>query len=325
VTAPEATRSAALAPTSAASLPRGRTLWQDAWGRLAHNRLALAGLAFILVAIALAILAPLLARYDFAYQELGSRFQAPSRAHLLGTDHLGRDVLSRLLYGARISLTVGIAVQVLILLIGVPIGAVSGYFPAADRILMRIVDVLYALPDLLFVIIVMSYLRGVWGRAADLAPVRALQAADETTGGLLGIFIALGLTYWLTVARLVRAQVLALRGREFIEAARCLGATDRRILFHHLLPNTLGVIVVAATFGIPRAIILEAGLSFLGIGIKTPQPSWGIMIAEGITAMRSHPHLVVVPAVAIAVTVISFNFLGDGLRDALDPRMKDRH
>jgi oligopeptide transport system permease protein len=303
-------------------LGRGRSLWNDAWTRIRRNRVVLAAVAFIALTIVCAALAPLLTRYDFATQQLGEQFQPPSAEHWFGTDHLGRDVFARMVYGARISMVVGIAVQVIILLIGVPIGLAAGYFNRADRVLMRLVDVLYAFPDVLLVTILVGYLRGVWGRAPENLPVHVLQTLDGATGGLLGVFVALGLTHWLTVARLVRGEVLALRGQEFVLAARATGARGARILLSHLLPNCLGVILVATTFGIPRAIILEAGLSFLGIGVQTPFPSWGIMIAEGISGMRSSPHLVVAPALAISLTILSFNYLGDGLRDALDPRLR---
>lgn len=299
-----------------------RSLWSDAWRRLVRNHAAMIALGVVCVITLCAIFAPLLTRYGFATQDLTARFQGPSREHWLGTDHLGRDTFSRLLFGGRISMTIGIATQAIVLLIGVPVGLMAGFSDRADRVLMRTVDVLYAFPDILLVTILTGYLRGVWGTAPDSVPLVALQTVDVVSGGLLGVFLALVLTRWLTVSRLVRAEVLALREREFVEAARSIGASGARILRVHLLPNTSGVILVAATFDIPRAIILEAGLSFLGLGVQPPFPSWGIMIAEGITAMRSHPYLVIVPALAISLTVLSFNFLGDGLRDALDPRLK---
>jgi oligopeptide transport system permease protein len=302
--------------------PTRRSFWRDARRRLWRNRAAKMAMAFIVLITLCAVFVPLLTHYGFARQDLAVRFAGPTAAHWLGTDHLGRDVLSRLLYGGRISITVGIVVEVIILLIGVPVGLIAGFSQRADRILMRLVDVLYAIPDILLVTILMGYLRGIWGRTPDSALWTAARAVDTVSGGLLGVFLALGLTRWLTVARLVRAEVLALKQREFVQAAQAVGASRLRIMFTHLLPNTIGVILVAATFEIPRAIILEAGLSFLGIGVQTPFPSWGIMIAEGITSMRSHPHLVIVPALTISATVLAFNFLGDGLRDALDPRLR---
>jgi oligopeptide transport system permease protein len=248
--------------------------------------------------------------------------QSPSARHLLGTDGLGRDVFSRMIYGARVSLEVGLIVEVMILLIGVPIGLFAGYRGGwVDTVMMRVVDVLYAFPNLLFVIIIMTYLKALLNQpsAGLLAPVVLF---NKATGGLLGVFIGLGLISWLTVSRLVRGQILSLKRKEYVEAAIALGAPTGRILRTHLLPNALAPIIVAATLGIPGAILYEAGLSFLGLGVEPPTPSWGLMISEGIKTMRSYPHMLIGPVVALSLTMLSFNFLGDGLRDALDPWMK---
>ncbi|HLH22839.1 MAG TPA: ABC transporter permease [Chloroflexota bacterium] len=299
----------------------GRGLWRDAWRRLCRNRAALAGLGFIVLVALCAVLADVLAPYPFWQQDLTVVRQPPSPQHWLGTDELGRDILSRLLYGARISLAVGLVVQALILLVGVPVGALAGYFGGwLDTLLMRAVDVLYSIPDLLLVIVVMTTVRA--ALAAGGGTLGAFAAVDAAFGGLLGVFVALALTSWLTVARLVRGQVLSLKEREFVDAARTLGAGDLRILRQHLLPNTLAPIIVAATFGIPSAILLEASLSFLGLGVQAPMPSWGAMILEGYKAMRAEPHMLVAPAAALSLTVLSYNFFGDGLRDALDPWMQ---
>ncbi len=299
----------------------GRGLWRDAWRRLCRNRAALAGLGFIVLVALCAVLADVLAPYPFWQQDLTVVRQPPSPQHWLGTDELGRDILSRLLYGARISLAVGLVVQALILLVGVPVGALAGYFGGwLDTLLMRAVDVLYSIPDLLLVIVVMTTVRA--ALAAGGGTLGAFAAVDAAFGGLLGVFVALALTSWLTVARLVRGLVLSLKEREFVDAARTLGAGDLRILRQHLLPNTLAPIIVAATFGIPSAILLEASLSFLGLGVQAPMPSWGAMILEGYKAMRAEPHMLVAPAAALSLTVLSYNFFGDGLRDALDPWMQ---
>ena len=304
-------------------MERGETsLWRDAARRLIRNRAAVVGLIVIVLLCLVTLTAPWLAPYDYAAQDLARVTAGPSAVHLLGTDQLGRDLLSRVIYGARISVSVGLIAQIILLLIGVPLGILAGYFGGwLDTLIMRVVDVLFAFPDLLFVILIMNYLRGALGNVRT-GPFLFLVNLDTLTGGLLGVFIALGLTHWLTVARLVRGQILALREKEYVEAARSVGASDWRIMRTHLLPNTLAPVIVAATFGIPQAIMLEAGLSFLGLGVRPPMPSWGVMISEGVATLQSYPHLLVVPAVALALTVLSFNFLGDGLRDALDPWMK---
>jgi|SRR5579875_659600 len=297
-----------------------RGLWREAWRRLRRNRAALAGLVFLALVALGALGADLLAPYPYWQQDLAAVRQGPSPQHWLGTDELGRDVLSRLLYGARISLAVGLIVQLLIVLIGVPVGALAGYYGGwLDTLLMRAVDVLYSLPDLLLVIVVMSTVRAALHGGGTPS---GLAAVDAAFGGLLGVFVALALTSWLTVARLVRGQVLYYKTREFVEAARALGASTPRLLWGHLLPNTLAPVIVAATFGVPHAILLEASLSFLGLGVQAPLPSWGAMILEGYKAMRAQPHLLIAPATALSLTVLSCNFVGDGLRDALDPWLR---
>jgi ABC-type dipeptide/oligopeptide/nickel transport system permease subunit len=227
--------------------------------------------------------------------------EGPSREYPLGTDQLGRDLLSRMIYGARVSMLVGLGAQVIVVLIGVPIGALSGYVGGrTDMFLTRFIDVMYAFPRLLFVILLMSMLGA----------------------GLVNIFIAIGLTGWVGIARQTRAQVLAIKEKEFVDGARALGAGFRRLLVRHILPNALTPIVVAVTFGIPEAIFTEAALSFIGVGINPPTPSWGQMVGEGQQYIRSYWHLCVFPSIAIAVTMLSFTFFGDGVRDALDPKLK---
>ena len=311
-------------PRFAAEVPMRRpaNLWRDAWHRLTRNRAAVVSLVYVALLVLVAIFASVVAPYPFQRQDLESTDLGPSAAHLLGTDGLGRDELSRLVYGSRISLAVALVDVLIVLVVGVPLGLMAGFFGRwLDVLVMRTVDVLLAFPNLLLVIVVITYLRAVLDQ--PLGPILALVGAlDGITGGLLGVFIALGLVSWLTVARLVRGQVLSLREKEFIEAARMIGSTDRRIIVRHLLPNTLAPVIVAATFGIPGAIATEAGLSFLGLGVRPPFPSWGILIAEGVRNMRAFPHELLFPAVILAITLICFNFLGDGLRDALDPKLK---
>jgi ABC-type dipeptide/oligopeptide/nickel transport system permease subunit len=280
---------------------RGASLWRDAWRRLIRNRLAVAGGVTIALLCLVAVFADVLAPQHYAKANFGRLYEFPSREFPLGTDQLGRDVLSRMIYGARVSMLVGLGAQVLVVLIGVPIGAVAGYVGGrVDLLLTRFVDVMYAFPRLLFVILVMSMLGA----------------------GLANIFIALGLTGWVGIARQTRAQVLAIKEKEFVEGARALGAGFWRVMTRHVMPSALTPIVVSVTFGVPEAVFTEAALSFIGVGINPPTPSWGQMVGENQQFLRSYWHLCVFPSIAIAVTMLSFTFFGDGVRDALDPRMK---
>jgi len=297
------------------------SLWLDAWQRLKRNRAAVISLVFIFCIAILAIAAPWVTPYAYDQHDFSHAAEGTSRWHWLGTDHIGRDLLTRIIFGARISLMVGLTSQVIVLLIGVSLGLMAGYFGGRfDMILSLIIDVLYAFPDLLFIIIILTYIRGVLEQVGGEGGM--LVAIDQATGGLLGVFIGISLVGWLTAARIVRAQVLSLRERDFIVAARCVGTTRWGIMRKHLLPNTLAPIIVHATFGIPGAMMYEAGLSFLGLGIRPPMPSWGTMISEGIPNILSYPHLLLWPSLALSMTMLSFNFLGDGLRDALDPWIK---
>jgi oligopeptide transport system permease protein len=281
--------------------PRGSSLYRDAWRRLVRNKLAVVGGITVILLCLVAIFADVLAPYPYAKANFGKIYEFPSREFPLGTDQLGRDVLSRMIYGARVSMLVGLGAQIIIVLIGVPMGAVAGYLGGrVDLVLTRIIDVMYAFPRLLFVILVMSMLGA----------------------GLTNIFIALGLTGWVGIARQTRAQVLAIKEKEFVEGARALGAGFWRILSKHVLPSALTPIVVSVTFGIPEAIFTEAALSFIGVGINPPTPSWGQMVGENQQFLRSYWYLCVFPSIAIAVTMLSFTFFGDGVRDALDPKMK---
>jgi oligopeptide transport system permease protein len=297
VTSPEALATG----VAATATPSSSSLWRDGVRRLRRNKLAMAGGVVILLTVLVAIFADALAPFSYTKTNFGALNESPSRDHLLGTDALGRDVLSRMIYGARISMVVGLGAQVIVVLVGVPIGALSGYVGGRiDLFLTRFIDVMYAFPRLLFVILVMS----------------ALGA------GLLNIFIAIGLTGWVNIGRQTRAQVLSLKEKEFVEGARALGAGWLRVLSRHVMPNALTPIVVAVTFGIPEAIFTEAALSFIGVGINPPTPSWGQMVGEGQQFLRSYWHLCVFPSIAIAMTMLSFTFFGDGVRDALDPKMQ---
>ena len=292
--------------------------WREAAGRLFKNKLAVVGLVIVILFLFCGIFGPMIAPWPYQVQDLPAVFANGNRPlpplspnHILGTDQLGRDLLSRLLDGARISVTVALVVQAVIIMLGVPVGAISGWFGGrTDNFLMRLTDVIYAFPDLLFIILLsVAFRETPFGRAMD---------------GLLLVFVAIGLTSWVTVARLVRGQMLALKETEFVEAARAIGVSDRRIVTKHLLPNGMGPIIVAVTLGIPAAVLAEATLAYIGIGVQAPRASWGSLVAEGQKVLRSDPHLVVFPAICIAIALISFTFLGDGLRDALDPKLKGK-
>ena len=277
------------------------SLWRDAWRRLLRNKLAVVGGVTVVLLCLVAIFADVLAPQSYAKANFGSIYQFPSREFPLGTDQLGRDVLSRMIYGTRVSMLVGLGSQVIVVLLGVPLGALAGYIGGrTDILITRFIDVMYAFPRLLFVILIMSMLGA----------------------GLINIFIALGLTGWVGIARQTRAQVLALKEKEFVEGARALGARGWRVLSRHVMPSALTPIVVSITFGIPEAIFTEAALSFIGVGINPPTPSWGQMVGENQQFLRSYWYLCVFPSIAIAITMLSFTFFGDGVRDALDPKMK---
>jgi len=301
ISRPAADASPLVAATPAAGASRSTSLTRDAIRRLLKNRLAMAGLVVVVLLCLVAIFADVLSPYAYTKTNFGRLIEAPTRDYPFGTDQLGRDMLSRMIYGARISMIVGLGAQVIVVLIGVPIGALSGFVGGrVDLFLTRFVDVMYAFPRLLFVILMMSMLGA----------------------GLMNIFIAIGLTGWVAIARQTRAQVLALKEKEFVDGARALGGGFMRLLMRHILPNAITPIVVSVTFGIPDAIFTEAALSFIGVGINPPTPSWGQMVGEGQQYLRSSWHLCVFPSIAIAITMLAFTFFGDGVRDALDPKMK---
>jgi len=301
-----------------------RSPFQQFLSRLLRNKAAVISIIYIILLAIVSIFASRIAPYPYDQVDFTAITQPPSSQYFLGTDSLGRDVLSRLIYGARVSLMVSLMAQIVITLIGVPIGIISGFFGGwVDTIIQRVVDILYAFPSLLFIIIVMTYLQANL-KEADTGFALVLSNLNDATGGLLGILISLGLVFWLTVSRLVRGEVLAIKEKEFILAARALGATNSWLMIRHILPNVMAPVLVAITFGIPNVIMLEAGLSYLGLGIKPPVPSWGMMISEGVKNFRSFPHLLISPGLILAITLLSFNYLGDGIRDALDPSLKNK-
>ena len=282
-----------------AQLEAGHSPWDDAWHRLRKNRLAVGGGTLLLVLMAACLFGPLFSHFSYQDQDLALGASAPSREHWLGTDTLGRDQLVRILYGGRISLGVGLCATLVALTIGVSYGAVAGYAGGKlDGVMMRLVDILYALPFTIFVILLMVF----FGRNIVL------------------LFAAIGAVEWLTMARIVRGQVQSLKKMEFIEAARSLGLGTPRILFRHLLPNVLGPVIVYTTLTIPAVMLLEAFLSFLGLGVQPPMSSWGTLIKDGAEKMEEYPWLLLYPGALFSLTLFSLNFLGDGLRDALDVR-----
>ena len=277
---------------------KGSSLWKDAWIKLSKNRLALVGLGLLVILIVTSLLTPIIAPYGYEAQNLDMGATAPLQ-HWLGTDIFGRDMLTRIMYGGRVSLMVGFIATAVALVIGILWGATAGFFGGRlDAIMMRIVDVLYALPFMIFIILLMV----VFGR------------------NILLLFFAIGAVEWLTMARIVRSQVMALRNQEFVEAASSLGLSQWTIIRRHIIPNTLGPVIVYTTLTIPSVMLLEAFLSFLGLGIQPPQSSWGLLINYGVETMEEYPWLLIFPGLALSLTLFALNFLGDGLRDALDPR-----
>lgn len=277
----------------------GRSLWQDAFDRLKANRLAMIGGVILLILAVAVIFVPWFSSYSYYESDLSIGATAPSAEHWLGTDTLGRDLLVRIMFGGRISLMVGLIATVVSLIIGVIYGSISGFVGGKiDQAMMRFVDAMYALPFPLFVIMLMV----VFGRQLWL------------------IFVAIGAVEWLTMARIVRGNVLSLRKKEFVDAAICLGQKPRVILFKHVIPNALGPIIVYATLTVPQVMLLEAFISFLGLGVQAPMSSWGVLIADGVKGMETYPWLLIFPGLIFSITLFCLNFLGDGLRDALDPK-----
>ena len=281
-------------------MSQGSSLWSDAWRRLLANKAAVAGGIILLILIFLAIFAPWIAPHSYSYQNLELGAQPPSANFLLGTDTLGRDLFSRILYGARVSLLVGFVATGVALVIGVSWGIIAGYFGGRiDSIMMRIVDVLYGLPFIIFIILLMV----IFGRNIWL------------------LFGAIGAVEWLTMARIVRGQVLTIKNQEYVLAAQAMGVSNIQMFRKHIFPNILGPIAVYATLTIPQVMLLEAFLSFLGLGIQPPMSSWGTLIRYGVESMEEYSWLLIYPGITFTITLFALNFFGDGLRDALDPKI----
>jgi ABC-type dipeptide/oligopeptide/nickel transport system permease subunit len=278
-----------------------RTPRRQAWQRFSANRMSLVGLAIVALLLFLAIFAPLVAPFDYDEPDFTAAWLFPSREHLMGTDGIGRDFFSRIVYGARTSMAIGLSAQAIALVIGLTLGLIAGLRGGrVDFLIMRLVDAIWAFPRMLFAITLLTVLGSGFGN----------------------VLIVLAATGWIPICRLTRAQVLSQRERDYVIAARAIGVSERRIAFAHLLPNIMGPVIVAITIGVPEAIFAEAGLSFLGIGINPPVPSWGQMVGESMNYIRYYWHLALFPAVMIGLTMLGFVLLGDGLRDALDPRSR---
>ena len=317
------------------------SLFHDAFSRLLKNRAAIVGGVIIILLALVAIFADQIAPFHFADGDLTKTNNVPqwlvnllpmmknyaslNEEFLFGSDYIGRDLLSRVIYGARVSLTVALIGPILALLIGVTYGCISGYFGGkVDNVMMRFVDIMYGFPSLLFIILLMAYFRTSLGYIQPGSAAYVIRQMDESMGGLLFIFIGIGITSWMTMARLTRGQILSIKQKEYVEAAHSIGASDLRIVFKHILPNILGPLIVSETLAIPGYITTEAFLSYIGLGVNPPTPSWGSMISDGARSIRGYPFQVILPALGLFITMFSFNFLGDGLRDAFDPKLRGR-
>ena len=298
-------------------------LWKDAFRRLCKNKMSVLGGIIIIILAILSIFAPYIAPYHYADGSFMNNYEKPGERYLLGADFMGRDVLSRIIYGTRISLSVGMIGALTSFFIGVLYGLISGYYGGkVDNVMMRIVDIFYGFPTLLLIILMMVLFKSTFAVTTPGTFAGTLSDIDKSFGGLFFIFIGIGITAWIGMARIARGMALSLREKEYVEAARATGNSNFKIMIKHILPNLIGPCIVAVTLQIPRYITFEAFLSFIGLGVNPPTPSWGMMISEGYKAIRSNPHLALYPGLALAITMLAFNFLGDGLRDALDPRMK---
>lgn len=319
-----------------------RSLWEESMIRLMRNKVAVGSGIFIIILALVAIFANYVAPYSYAEQDLLANYATPkwmfpllppgaedyaktTDKFILGADHLGRDILSRTIYGARVSLAMAFVASFVSLLIGTIYGMIAGYIGGVvDNIMMRIVDFLYAFPFLIVVILLQTYFKAIARNAGDGVGIGNLFIQwNEDMGGMLFLFITIGLINWIGMARIARGQVLSYKEKEFVEAARAVGSSDTRIIIRHLLPNILGPLIVYETLAIPGYIFTEAFLSFIGLGVNPPTPSWGIMISESVKGLRTYPTQILVPALALSITTLAFNFLGDGLRDAFDPRLKE--
>ena len=309
-------------PCAIDTVEKGESLWVGAWYRLRKNKMALAGGVFILLLAGLSFMGPFFLEGDYYTNTvLEDKLTAPGAEYTLGTDHLGRDQLGRIIKGGQISLLVGLVATFVSLTIGIGYGTISGYFGGKiDSVMMRLVDILYSLPFVIFVILLMVFAKDLGDSIDEWFRARGSEFSISGQWNMLLLFVAIGAVEWLTMARIVRGQVMSLRQQEFIEACISLGLPTHRILFRHMVPNILGPVIVYTTLTIPAVMLLEAFLSFLGLGVQPPTPSWGLLIKDGADRMREAWWMLVFPGALFAITLFSFNFVGDGLRDALDPK-----
>jgi len=303
---------------------RSKNIWMDAFLRLKKNKMAVVGAIFIVFLVIIAIFAPYIAPKDYSEGNFIANYSKPGDDYLLGADFMGRDVLSRLIYGTRISLNVAFLGAFIAFIVGVTYGIISGFYGGrVDEIMMRIVDIFYAFPTLLLIILLMVLFKSnIFQFSKNNIFIQTIIKIDDAWGGLFFIMIGISVTSWVGMARMARGLTLSTKEKEYIQAAIATGNNTFRVIFRHILPNIIGPCIVNVTLSIPGFIGTEAFLSFIGLGVNPPTPSWGIMISDGYKAMQSYPHLALYPGLALALTMLSFNFLGDGLRDALDPRMR---
>ncbi|MGB8811654.1 MAG: ABC transporter permease [Paracoccaceae bacterium] len=302
---------------------RPTNLWRDAWKRLRRNKLAVTGLVIVLALLLVALIGPWITPYDFLSQNLDARNFPPSLAHPFGTDDLGRDVISRVIYGARTAFLVAVCVTAIAFTIGVILGAIAGFYGGTfDRLMMWFTDMTMSVPQLLLVVVINASLKqpiSSWMEAMYQQSFNPIWRNSALVDFVL-VFGSMALISWPPYARLVRAQVLSIRNRPYVTAARALGLTNRIILLRYVLPNAMGPLIVAVSAGLGTAMVLESAFSFLGVGVNPPTPSWGNMISDGLRVWTNYPHLLVAPAAILAVVTVAFNFLGDGLNDALNPK-----
>lgn len=304
-------------------MKKSMSYWQDAWRRLKKNKVAMVALYIIIFLVLFAFVGPMLSDYQYAQQIRGGENISPNWAHPFGTDNLGRDILVRTMFGARVSMIIGVVASLIVLVLGSTYGAISGYFGGKiDDLMMRFAELIYSIPDILVVLLLTTVLKGPLQTAFNESNIAIIKSLGVIGSSLVAIFIAFGLLYWVGMARIIRGQVLMLKGQEYVTAARALGAPSSKIIKQHLLPNCIGQIIVTTCLQIPSAIFLESFLSFLGLGVSAPMTSLGSLASDALGGMYTYTYRLIIPSTILSVMILSLNLFGDGLRDALDPRLK---